>query len=198
MDSGLPIIFCVLTCDTLETSHRPGAGLKGREQRIRRRGSPPSKWRKLSRKLRASHAKACVCRKAAAASKRCLSAPNPRVLPMQIAVPVGHEPAGFHQAGSEILEKRKGRGQRNARIREQNFLRAAAKGTSPTPWNAIIVKPRRQTGGSKRLAGPSDRAILRLAIHEMNGTGQRRLESVLKRSCGIGLRSFPRKIPGRL
>src|SRR5258706_216597 len=35
-------------------------------------------------------------------------------------VPMGHEPAGFHQAGSEILEKREGRGH-DARFREQTF-----------------------------------------------------------------------------
>src|SRR5947199_8787914 len=42
MDSGLPIVFCVLTCETLEQAI-DRAGLKGGNKGSKR-GSPPSKW----------------------------------------------------------------------------------------------------------------------------------------------------------
>ena len=55
MDTGLPIIFCVLTCDTLEQAiHR--AGLKGGNKGFEA-GLAAIEMAQLSRKLRASEAK---------------------------------------------------------------------------------------------------------------------------------------------
>jgi 6,7-dimethyl-8-ribityllumazine synthase len=55
MDSGLPIIFCVLTCDTLEQAI-DRAGLKGRNKGFEA-GLAAIEMAQLSRKLRAAHAK---------------------------------------------------------------------------------------------------------------------------------------------
>src|SRR2546430_14727482 len=56
MDSGLPIIFCVLTCDTMEQAI-DRAGLKGGNKGFEA-GLAAIEMAQLSRKLRASHAKA--------------------------------------------------------------------------------------------------------------------------------------------
>jgi 6,7-dimethyl-8-ribityllumazine synthase len=56
MDSGLPIIFCVLTCDTLEQAI-DRAGLKGGNKGFEA-GLAAIEMAQLSRKLRASHSKA--------------------------------------------------------------------------------------------------------------------------------------------
>jgi len=56
MDSGLPIIFCVLTCDTLEQAI-DRAGLKGGNKGFET-GLAAIEMAQLSRKLRASHSKA--------------------------------------------------------------------------------------------------------------------------------------------
>jgi 6,7-dimethyl-8-ribityllumazine synthase len=56
MDSGLPIIFCVLTCDTLEQAI-DRAGLKGGNKGFEA-GLAAVEMAQLSRKLRASHSKA--------------------------------------------------------------------------------------------------------------------------------------------
>jgi len=58
---------------------------------------------------------------------------------------------------------------RHALFAEQAFEGAAK---DVTALDAIIVKARWTTGGSERLAA-IDRAILRLAIHELNGTDNR-------------------------
>ncbi len=61
MDSGLPIIFCVLTCDTLEQAiDRAGlkSGNKGFEA-----GLAAIEMAQLSRKLRASHSKTAAAGK---------------------------------------------------------------------------------------------------------------------------------------
>ena len=55
MDSGLPIIFCVLTCDTLEQAI-DRAGLKGGNKGFEA-GLAAVEMAQLSRKLRAAHAK---------------------------------------------------------------------------------------------------------------------------------------------
>jgi 6,7-dimethyl-8-ribityllumazine synthase len=55
MDSGLPIIFCVLTCDTLEQAINR-AGLKGGNKGFEA-GLAAIEMAQLSRKLRASDAK---------------------------------------------------------------------------------------------------------------------------------------------
>jgi 6,7-dimethyl-8-ribityllumazine synthase len=55
MDSGLPIIFCVLTCDTLEQAI-DRAGLKGGNKGFEA-GLAAIEMAQLSRKLRASEAK---------------------------------------------------------------------------------------------------------------------------------------------
>ena len=55
MDSGLPIIFCVLTCDTLEQAI-DRAGLKGGNKGFEA-GLAAIEMAQLSRKLRASHSK---------------------------------------------------------------------------------------------------------------------------------------------
>jgi 6,7-dimethyl-8-ribityllumazine synthase len=55
MDSGLPIIFCVLTCDTLEQAI-DRAGLKGGNKGFEA-GLAAIEMAQLSRKLRAAHAK---------------------------------------------------------------------------------------------------------------------------------------------
>src|SRR5215467_7789977 len=55
MDSGLPIIFCVLTCDTLEQAV-DRAGLKGGNKGFEA-GLAAIEMAQLSRKLRASDAK---------------------------------------------------------------------------------------------------------------------------------------------
>jgi 6,7-dimethyl-8-ribityllumazine synthase len=62
MDSGLPIIFCVLTCDTLEQAI-DRAGLKGGNKGFES-GLAAIEMARLSRKLRASHAKAATVGKA--------------------------------------------------------------------------------------------------------------------------------------
>lgn len=54
MDSGLPIIFCVLTCDTLEQAI-DRAGLKGGNKGFEA-GLAAIEMAQLSRKLRAAHA----------------------------------------------------------------------------------------------------------------------------------------------
>src|SRR6267142_851674 len=56
MDSGIPVIFCVLTCDTLEQAI-DRAGLKGGNKGLEA-GLAAIEMAQLSRKLRASHAKA--------------------------------------------------------------------------------------------------------------------------------------------
>jgi 6,7-dimethyl-8-ribityllumazine synthase len=56
MDSGLPIIFCVLTCDTLEQAI-DRAGLKGGNKGFEA-GLAAIEMAQLSRKLRAAHSKA--------------------------------------------------------------------------------------------------------------------------------------------
>jgi 6,7-dimethyl-8-ribityllumazine synthase len=56
MDSGLPIIFCVLTCDTLEQAI-DRAGLKGGNKGFEA-GLAAIEMAQLSRKLRATHSKA--------------------------------------------------------------------------------------------------------------------------------------------
>src|ERR1700726_3279878 len=56
MDSGLPIIFCVLTCDTLEQAI-DRAGLKGGNKGFEA-GLAAIEMAQLSRKLRAPHPKA--------------------------------------------------------------------------------------------------------------------------------------------
>jgi len=122
MDSGLPIIFCVLTCDTLEQAI-DRAGLKGGNKGLKR-GSQPSRWRNC----RASFASRRQTRhllESHGASKRVSPNKIARICDAD-AVPVGHESAGFLQAGSEVLEKRQGGGQ-NALVREQNFLKARRK-----------------------------------------------------------------------
>ena len=55
MDSGLPIMFCVLTCDTLEQAI-DRAGLKGGNKGFEA-GLAAVEMAQLSRKLRAAHAK---------------------------------------------------------------------------------------------------------------------------------------------
>ena len=55
MDSGLPIMFCVLTCDTLEQAI-DRAGLKGGNKGFEA-GLAAIEMAQLSRKLRASHSK---------------------------------------------------------------------------------------------------------------------------------------------
>src|SRR6266481_2985616 len=55
MDTGLPIIFCVLTCDTLEQAI-DRAGLKGGNKGFET-GLAAIEMAQLSRKLRASHSK---------------------------------------------------------------------------------------------------------------------------------------------
>jgi 6,7-dimethyl-8-ribityllumazine synthase len=56
MDSGLPIMFCVLTCDTLEQAI-DRAGLNGGNKGFEA-GLAAIEMAQLSRKLRASHSKA--------------------------------------------------------------------------------------------------------------------------------------------
>ncbi|HXN93209.1 MAG TPA: 6,7-dimethyl-8-ribityllumazine synthase [Candidatus Acidoferrales bacterium] len=56
MDSGVPIIFCVLTCDTLEQAI-DRAGLKGGNKGFEA-GLAAIEMAQLSRKLRAAHSKA--------------------------------------------------------------------------------------------------------------------------------------------
>jgi 6,7-dimethyl-8-ribityllumazine synthase len=56
MDSGLPIIFCVLTCDTLEQAI-DRAGLKGGNKGFEA-GLAAIEMAQLSRKLHAAHSKA--------------------------------------------------------------------------------------------------------------------------------------------
>jgi 6,7-dimethyl-8-ribityllumazine synthase len=56
MDSGLPIMFCVLTCDTLEQAI-DRAGLKGGNKGFEA-GLAAIEMAQLSRKLRAAHLKA--------------------------------------------------------------------------------------------------------------------------------------------
>src|SRR6202140_4965154 len=56
IDSGLPIIFCVLTCDTLEQAI-DRAGLKGGNKGFEA-GLAAIEMAQLSRKLRAAHSKA--------------------------------------------------------------------------------------------------------------------------------------------
>jgi 6,7-dimethyl-8-ribityllumazine synthase len=56
MDSGLPIMFCVLTCDTLEQAI-DRAGLKGGNKGFEA-GLAAVEMAQLSRKLRAAHSKA--------------------------------------------------------------------------------------------------------------------------------------------
>jgi 6,7-dimethyl-8-ribityllumazine synthase len=56
MDTGVPIIFCVLTCDTLEQAI-DRAGLKGGNKGFEA-GLAAIEMAQLSRKLRASHSKA--------------------------------------------------------------------------------------------------------------------------------------------
>jgi len=73
----------------------------------------------LSRKLRAFSFEAGRRWKSRGASNVSLRTKS-REFAMQMLFPMGHEPAGFHQAGSEILEKREGRGH-DARFREQTF-----------------------------------------------------------------------------
>jgi 6,7-dimethyl-8-ribityllumazine synthase len=55
MDSGLPILFCVLTCDTLEQAI-DRAGLKGGNKGFEA-GLAAIEMARLSQKLRAAHAK---------------------------------------------------------------------------------------------------------------------------------------------
>ena len=62
MDSGLPIIFCVLTCDTLEQAI-DRAGLKGGNKGFES-GLAAIEMARLSRKLKAGHAKASPAGKA--------------------------------------------------------------------------------------------------------------------------------------
>jgi 6,7-dimethyl-8-ribityllumazine synthase len=62
MDSGLPIIFCVLTCDTLEQAI-DRAGLKGGNKGFEA-GLAAIEMAQLSRKLRATHSKPAVSGKA--------------------------------------------------------------------------------------------------------------------------------------
>jgi 6,7-dimethyl-8-ribityllumazine synthase len=62
MDSGLPIIFCVLTCDTLEQAI-DRAGLKGGNKGFEA-GLAAIEMAQLSRKLCASHSKPAVSGKA--------------------------------------------------------------------------------------------------------------------------------------
>ena len=61
MDSGLPIIFCVLTCDTLEQAI-DRAGLKGGNKGFEA-GLAAIEMAQLSRKLRAAHANAATAGK---------------------------------------------------------------------------------------------------------------------------------------
>jgi 6,7-dimethyl-8-ribityllumazine synthase len=56
MDSDLPIIFCVLTCDTLEQAV-DRAGLKGGNKGFEA-GLAAIEMAQLSRKLRGAHSKA--------------------------------------------------------------------------------------------------------------------------------------------
>jgi 6,7-dimethyl-8-ribityllumazine synthase len=62
MDSGLPIIFCVLTCDTLEQAI-DRAGLKGGNKGFES-GLAAIEMARLSRKLRIAHAKTAPAGKA--------------------------------------------------------------------------------------------------------------------------------------
>jgi len=61
MDSGLPIIFCVLTCNTLEQAI-DRAGLKGGNKGFEA-GLAAIEMAQLSRKLHASHLKPAVAGK---------------------------------------------------------------------------------------------------------------------------------------
>jgi 6,7-dimethyl-8-ribityllumazine synthase len=61
MDSGLPIMFCVLTCNTLEQAI-DRAGLKGGNKGFEA-GLAAVEMAQLSRKLRAAHAKPAAARK---------------------------------------------------------------------------------------------------------------------------------------
>ena len=61
MDSGLPIMFCVLTCDTLEQAI-DRAGLKGGNKGFEA-GLAAIEMAQLSRKLRASHSKTAAAGK---------------------------------------------------------------------------------------------------------------------------------------
>jgi 6,7-dimethyl-8-ribityllumazine synthase len=68
MDSGLPIIFCVLTCDTLEQAiDRAGlkSGNKGFEA-----GLAAIEMAQLSRKLRSATGSSSGSRKAAGKARR--------------------------------------------------------------------------------------------------------------------------------
>ena len=67
MDTGLPIIFCVLTCDTLEQAI-DRAGLKGGNKGFEA-GLAAMEMAQLSRKLRASDAKSASAASTAASSE---------------------------------------------------------------------------------------------------------------------------------
>jgi len=78
----------------------------------------------------------------------------------------------------------------DARFRETNLFEARRK-TSPRWTQSLSSMP--INWRFERLAA-IDRAILRLAIHEMNGTGETPPKVVLNEAVEHGERSFPRKI----
>ena len=125
MDTGVPVMFCVLTCDTLEQAI-DRAGLKGGNKGFEA-GLGAVEMAQLSRKLRAAPKTAAPAQGTPKITWH--SARNPRICHAD-AVSMGHEPAG-----STRLEARSGKAQRPRRRRALSRISySKAPRTTPKNW----------------------------------------------------------------